>query len=382
MRPLRTASLLALSFAGLAIPCVAHAGDTEASAAPASAPAAAAPTDGACDGWFCGEETAPAKGPEVAGDTASAVGKDGTITLPGGFELPGRILEMVPGDHVTMQLGDGSTRAIPWLGIVQIKISAQIVIGGSGASPAPPPVAAPPAPSAIPAPTYAPAASPPPTYAPPPRYVDGPRRVHVRRHAPTFEPSFTLGGRFSLVSPGDSMKSVVGSGAGVEVQLGYRFARHWRMYGAVERTRFDAVPGSTGSSDSAGSTFVGAGLELNLSPDGPIGYLLDVAMGFRSLDVPLAYGSQYNLGSGTMSYSGFEPLRLSAGIAFPITKGLRLDLLAFADFGTFTSVKGDTANCVADSYGSSATCSSSTVSASAHQSYETVGLSLGGHFEL
>jgi hypothetical protein len=379
MRSLRSASLLALSLAGLAVPCVAHAGDTELSAAPT---ASAAANEGACDGWFCGgEESPPAKAPDATPDPASAVGKDGTITLPGGFELPGRILEMVPGDHVTLQLGDGSTRSIPWLGVLQIRISAQVVLGGGGvATPAPAPTATPaPAPTA--APTYTP--PPAPTYRPrpAPRFVDAPMRPHVRRHAPEFEPSFTLGGRFSLLAPGDAMKSMVGSGAGVEMQIGYRFARHWRIYGAVERTRFEAAPGNMGA-DSASSTFVGGGLELNLSPDGPIGYLLDVAMGFRSLDVPMTYGSSYSSGSGSASYTGFEPLRVSAGIAFPVAKGLRLDLLAFADFGTFSSVKGDAANCVTNSVDYSTSCSSSSTSSSVHQSYETVGLALGGHFEL
>jgi hypothetical protein len=380
MRSLRTASLLALSLAALAIPSAAHAGDTELSAAPAGAAA----SESACDGWFCGaEEAAPPKAPDVASDPASAVGKDGTITLPGGFELPGKILEMVPGDHVTLQLGDGSTRSIPWLGVMQIKISAQIVIGGGGASPAPtaPPVS--PAPLPAPATTAAPNSPPPPPVGyRAPRFVDGPRRVHVRRQQqPAFESAFTLGGRFSLLSPGDGMKGLVGSGAGVEMQLGYRFARHWRMYGAVERTRFDAGSASM-SSDSASSTFVGAGLELNLSPDGPIGYLIDVAMGFRSLDVPASYGSTYTTVSGNTSYSGFEPLRLSAGIAFPVTKGLRFDLLAFADFGTLTSAKGDVSSCTTSSSSYSTGCVTSTMSSNVHQSYETVGIALGGHFEL
>lgn len=378
MRALRSASLLALSLAALAVPCVAHAGDSELSAAPAAGGGA---SESACDGWFCGgEESAPDKTPDVTSDAASAVGKDGTITLPGGFELPGRILEMVPGDHVTLQLGDGSTRAIPWLGVVQIKISARVVIGGSGTpattTPTTTPTYTPPPP---PAPTYTPA--PPPALRPAPRFVDAPRRAHVRRHAPEFEPAFTIGGRFSLLAPGDGMRGMVGSGAGVEMQVGYRFARHWRLYGAVERTRFEAASGNSGA-ESATSTFVGGGLELNLSPDGPIGYLLDVAMGFRSLDVPMAYGSAYSTGTGTASYTGFEPLRVSAGIAFPVTKGLRLDLLAFADFGTFTSAKGDTATCVSSSVDYATSCSNTSMSSSVHQSYETVGLALGGHFEL
>lgn len=376
MRSLRP-SLIALSLFTLAIPAVAHAGDDETDAK--------APLAAGCEGWFCDDgkgepKETPAPAPEKSadgGDVASAVGKDGSIILPGGIEIPGRILEMIPGDHVTLQLGDGTKQSIPWLAVAGIRISAKIVIGGStttttSAPPPPPATTAPPV-------VITPSAPPPPA-ARAPRYVDAPRPRPIRHEKP-FESAFTLGGRFSLVAPGDAMGAMIGTGAAVEVQAGYRFSKSWRLYGALERTSFEAGRG-TGASQGGSATFIGAGLELNLSPSGPIGYLIDVAMGFRSLDVPYATNSGWGSGTTTATYSGFEPLRLTAGITFPVTRGLRLDLLAFADFGRLSEVKVDGVTCSTGSYDSQTTCGTSSVSAQVQQSYETVGLAIGGHFEL
>jgi hypothetical protein len=382
MRALRTPSVIALSLLALAIPAVAHAGD--------DASDAKAPLAGGCEGWFCDDGGSDAKAPPATGtpsdatpDTsgaASAIGKDGAIMLPGGIEIPGRILEMVPGDHVTLQLGDGSKQSIPWIGIAGIRISAKLVIGGGASTtattPAPAPTAAPPV---VIYPT--PAATPPPAPAPrTPRYVVDRPRPH-RAQKPAFEPAFTLGGRFSLIAPGDSMGTLIGAGAGIEVQAGYRFARNWRFYGAIERASFEAGHGSSLSSGGS-ATFLGAGLELNFAPDSSIGYIVDVAMGFRSLDVPYTTGGYYGTSTATATYSGFEPLRLTAGITFPITRGLRMDLLAFADFGTLTTVKADGVTCASSNYDSSNVCSAVSDSSNVHQSYETVGLAIGGHFEL
>ncbi len=369
MRPLRSATLLALSFTSLvAVPRAAHGSDE--AAAPASAEAS-------CDGWFCGgTDAAPA--PVDGEDKAGLKGEAGTVTLPGGIEIPGRVLELVPGDHVTLQLADGSDRSIPWLGVLQIKLSARIVIGGGAVSTSPP------APTAAPAtPAPVPAAAPPPVriYTSPAPVIDRPRPRRARHVKPPFEPAITLGGRFSLVSPTDSTRSIIGDGGAIEVQLGYRFSPYWRVYGALERANFGA-PTSGFYADSATSTFVGAGLEVNLAPYATIGYLFDVAFGYRTLDVPSSFSGTNGMGSGNTTYSGFEPLRLSTGIAFPVARGLRMDLLVFADLGAFSGAQGQNSLCATSSYGYSTACGGSSSSSSTNQTYETLGVALGGHFEL
>jgi hypothetical protein len=341
-------------------------------------PCAARAADGDdCEGWFCtsDESTSETASAAPAGESQkdAAIGQMGTITLPGGVEIPGRILELLPGDHVTLLLADGTTRAIAWPEVVQISISARIVIGGA-------PEPAHPGPTPIPAPAKP---EPPATtteaedVAVPVKVVDEPRPILVREHEDTFEPGFTIGAYLSLIAPGDSLTNVIGAGGALELDGGFRFAKHWRLHGVFELSQY-APANATSNADSATGVYVGGGLELNLAPDGPIGWLFDIGMGVRSLDVPIAGPN----GPGVQSYSGFEPLRLAIGLAFPLGKEARLDIRVHTDVGTFAPTTSSSYSSDACNQGTNTTYSCPSSTPAAPTTYSFTGIAIGTHFSL
>jgi phosphatidylglycerol:prolipoprotein diacylglycerol transferase len=135
----------------------------------------------------------PAATPDAATDV---------LTLTDGTKLTGKLTDIAPGDHATMQASNGRTTTVPWAQVARIEVAGVVMsydvpAAQPTAAPSPAPAAATgtaPAPTATPAPpTTTPSAEAPAAPAPPPDRVTAfpPRDYRVAFRA-TVAPSITL----------------------------------------------------------------------------------------------------------------------------------------------------------------------------------------------
>jgi hypothetical protein len=325
-----------------------------------------------CDGWFCDDGAQPDAPPVVA-----------TVPTPAGGTdvLAGTITEVVPGDHLTLRLPNGELRTLAWAELLQLQVSGKIVIG-PGAAPAPAPAPAPPTVIVAPAPPPARVIAPPPA-----PMVDEPEPAPRRLPRP-FEERASLGLRLNFLSPGDESRvtqggaplgSYVGSGTGLELDLGYRISPSWTPYVFYEHGWFRPGDANAGSADAVRSSFAGVGLRANTNPDGPIGFLFDIGVGYRWLTVPFAPGSGNGLegpgssSAGRVQYSGFQALRVGLGLSIGVTQNVRFDLALQASAGTFSRRSESGSRCAG-------ICEEIREDDRAIHSFG--GISLGSHFDL
>jgi prolipoprotein diacylglyceryltransferase len=92
-------------------------------------------------------EPAAAPAQPAATTQQPSAGSTDALTLRDGSRVTGRIVEVAPGDHATVQMPDGSTQTYPWVSVQRIEMAGVAMTYG-----APPP---PPAPSSPPAPASA-----------------------------------------------------------------------------------------------------------------------------------------------------------------------------------------------------------------------------------
>jgi len=288
--------------------------------------------------------------------TAIASADVGTITLSTGEVISGEIQQIVKGEYVIVQLPSGQVKAIAWAQIGQLAVGGSITVGGGTVPPAttpppPPPTYTPPPPTYVPPPTvYAPP-PPPPAYGPPPPMLPPPR--------PAFQPAFMMGARIGQITPGGNLVGDSGSSSNVEMSqyatpgwsfegdVGLHFSPSWTLYGFWEY-------GQLGRADAAKqperptTNAVGMGLNANTSPHGPIGFVVDVALGYRWLALSQTTMQSNGAGgftTGTERFvlSGIMPIRVGAGIAIVATSKVRIDLMAQFAAGTFSQQTGGAA---------------------------------------
>jgi phosphatidylglycerol:prolipoprotein diacylglycerol transferase len=87
------------------------------------------------------------------------------LTLKDGTKVAGKVVELTPGDHVTLLLADGQTRTFSWANIGRVELSGVTMTYDT---PAPPPPTPPPTPTPTPTPTSTP--TPPPDTSAPPQH--------------------------------------------------------------------------------------------------------------------------------------------------------------------------------------------------------------------
>lgn len=365
-----------------------------------SASSFAAAQEDSCSGWFCDDKpSTPTPAPTTPAPTwptiggIPEVGMPGVVTIPGAAGTPdvlsGTISEVVPGDHLTLKLGNGEVKVLLWSQLLSLSVSGKIVIGGSsGGSATPPPVISTPPPA-----TVIVAPPPPPVAAPPPSY-DYSQPVAPRTHE--FRERWTLGVRLNFNSPSDtstfskngpSMSNWVGGGTAIEADVGYRVSPHWTPYGFFEYGRYKTGASNDFIDDRSTSSMVGLGIRANTNPDGAVGFVIDLGIGYRWLTVP--YGglggagamegqivpqnsNTYMTQTGKVTYSGFEALRLALGLSLFNSSHFSSEVLLQGSIGTF-SHKSDANGSCSDG------CQIDDQNTGAHA---FGGISFGGHFDL
>ena len=327
--------------------------------------------------------------------TESAHAEQGKIVLTTGEVITGDVTEVVRGDHLLIKLPSGELRAVAWIaiGTMQIGASGTIVIGG-GAPPPPPPVAtttaAPPPPI-----VYAPP-PPPPSYVAPPPAPTPP--------TPRFQPKWSLGARLGTMSPGGDllgapttalaatnsvrMTDYVGTGFAIEGDAGLHFSPSWTVYGFWELWLLARGTKNSDATGTARSNAIGVGLHTNTSPRGPVGFYLDVAIGYRWLTFPMRSGfgvSSASTGGGVVgntygdaTFQGFEPPRLALGVALVLSPTFRLDIGASGLMGYFTSASLPNGACVPGA----TTTDYSSIPSERHGVHTFGSLIVAGHFDL
>lgn len=337
-----------------------------------------------CTGWFCDDSSKTDGDPKIEPKIEPwKPGEFGTATIPStipGLDsdvLSGTITELVPGDHLTLKLPNGELKTLKWGELLQLQVSGKIVIGAGAPAPAHPP----PPPSTVvispPPPKYMPPPPPAPVYAPPPDESE-PEHVAPRDE---FKERWTLGLGLSLMSPNDramftkngtALRDVIGGGTGFEASLGYRFSPSWTTYGFYEYSRFRTVAQT--SDASAHSSLAGLGLRANTNPDGPLGFFFDFGIGYRWLTLSGMPQSDASTTSD-VQFSGWEYLRLGAGLSLNSSKHVRWHVALVGSAGSFSKMKSGS-GCM----GSQGSCEE--IPEESRGSYGFGGVALGGQFDL
>jgi hypothetical protein len=130
------------------------------------------------------------------------------------------------------------------------------------------------------------------------------------------------------------------------------------------------------------SDLVGLGFQANSHPSAPVGFFVDLAQGYRWLNVPMdappppaesvnghavAYAAP---APPTWTYRGWEFVRLALGASFALTPRSRLEVAATASVGIFTNVDGVCMSC------------SSSVPPDGRSVHALGGVSVGTHWDL
>lgn len=277
----------------------------------------------------------------------------GTITLSTGEVISGEIQQVVKGEYVIVQMPGGEVKAIAWAQIGQIAIGGSITVGGGTAPPpkpaTPPPTYTPPPPTYTGGPTvYAPP-PPPPAYGPPPP-------MPVPR--PVFQPAFMLGIRIGQINPGGTLVDDSGSGSSVDMSqyaksgwsfegdVGLHFSPSWTFYGFWEYGQLGRA-NTEKQTESPVTNAVGLGLNANTSPNGPIGFVADIALGYRWFSFQ-QNGTQSDGAGGFFAttekytFGGVMPLRLGLGLAIQPTRKVRIDLMGQVSVSSFSQRTGGT----------------------------------------
>lgn len=282
--------------------------------------------------------------------TAVASADTGSIVLVSGQILVGEITQVVEGEYIMLKLPSGEVKAIAWaqIGSFQIGGSATVSTGNPTTAPpvnnTPPPVYTPPPPP----PNYY-NGPPPPPPPPPPR--------------PAFNPAFMAGVRVGSISPSGylsgsslsesetrnvAMSEYSKSGVAFEADLGIHFSPAWTFYGFWEYGMLGRGSENSGAPDASTLNTLGIGMNVNSTPNGPVGFYADLALGYRWFNFSEP-GFIAGAGQGTpppaSEYSrivaeGFMPLRIALGLAIAIGPKARLDLAGQLSLGTFTRTKG------------------------------------------
>jgi hypothetical protein len=150
------------------------------------------------------------------------------------------------------------------------------------------------------------------------------------------------------------MRDYMGSGTAFQADIGYRASPAWTPYGFFEYGSYKRGGANADTDDKPSSTAVGFGLNANTNPDGPVGFLFDIGIGYRWITVPYAAGGQYALdgigqntsGAGTVTYGGAEVLRLGLGLSFATSQTVRWDIMFQGAAGSVSHRSDSNGACV------------------------------------
>jgi hypothetical protein len=176
--------------------------------------------------------------------------------------------------------------------------------------------------------------------------------VRLNFMSPSEGSTFGKNGLHAQNGSGDySMRDYVGGGTAIQADLGYRVSPSWTPYGFFEYGSYKRGAANAGTEDKPSSTAVGFGLQANTNPEGPVGFLFDVGIGYRWITVPYEAGGQYALdgiggangAAGKVTYGGAELLRLGLGLSFATSEHVRWDITFQGAVGSI-SHRSDTNN--------------------------------------
>lgn len=166
-------------------------------------------------------------------------------------------------------------------------------------------------------------------------------------------------------SAGPSWGDAAGPGASIEVDVGGRFGRRYLVYGFWEYAQLDGGDAFHGPGDGApraSTSLWGVGLRWSSSPD-ETGLALDVGLGYRTFDLAWDDGTSLRMSSP------FE-MRLGIGADIRLSRTFTLSPMFQLTNGVFDDGTYSPAGAPSYSVGGVAA------------THGTIGLTVGGHFDL
>jgi hypothetical protein len=166
------------------------------------------------------------------------------------------------------------------------------------------------------------------------------------RSAPEY--SLWLGGRLGLLTYGggfyrnpapsrtiETTGNFVRPGVGLEVDVGARLASRYIPYLALEFGLMGPGHRFDGTTDQASTFFYGAGLRYVAGDVNRIGFVGDLSVGYRRI--------QISSGSSTWNASGVEVFRLGLGVDLRVQRRITISPVAMLSGGTLSDTRGNVA---------------------------------------
>jgi hypothetical protein len=173
---------------------------------------------------------------------------------------------------------------------------------------------------------------------------------------------------------GDKWSGLASSGLAVEADIGFRFARHYIVYGFWEHAHMGVGNDPSwrtgthsiglqafGDQDSADTDYPGIGFRWSSRPDAT-GLVVDLGLGYRSFRESWTSGTEITM-------DGFGEFRLGFGVDSRVNRAFTLSPMIMFSSGTFSNRQITLPNQPSQDIPSYA------------GSHGTVTLSVGGHFD-
>ena len=283
----------------------------------------------------------PAPAPQAAppATAAPATGGPDVIFFADGGRARGMVVEESASGGVVLRLLDGSTRRYAPGQVVRIEYS-------DGTVSAPAPRMAPPPVQPYPPPPYGPPTTPPPAWPPP---QAAPAAVPLRAGMPPISPIYFAFGIGGTGLSGEAERGVsmsdVSSGqvamlleTGVRVSPSVALGLYLDLGAADAGPAFVSVCSTPGIDCAAVSARFGALVRHTWDPAGHTSPWIAIGTAYEVLDVYADDGFT----TSDVVYSGWEMLRLMAGVDLRSNKIVGIGLYGGVAFGTFSSVEDGT----------------------------------------
>ncbi len=292
---------------------------------------------------------APVAAPSAPAEPSRAAGPLDTVYLVGGGRVRGRVIEALPREGVTIQVGDGTIRRFGPEQITRIEYGDGSVLRRRERRDAYPQSAPPPAPL----PPRSPPPYPPPAYGPPtyaPRYgPPGPMEPAVRRGMPPASPvylSFGLGGLGigGDLESGVRARDVVNGQVDLLLEGGLRLAPNIGLgldldIGVGDPT--NQVRSAFAATDYVATTArLGVLLRHTWDPTGPTAPWIAFGTGVSVLNVsatPVGSSSSHDL----FTYTGWEVFRIMAGVDLRSNPVFGVGLYGAVSWTSFSKYEDD-----------------------------------------
>jgi hypothetical protein len=217
-------------------------------------------------------------------------------------------------------------------------------------------------------------------------------RVAEPVHAPKY--SFWLGGRLGLLAYGGGMYqdpadpttnvgydettgNFVTNGLALEGNIGFRLARRYIPYFALELGLVGPGHRFQGTQTSAGTSFLGIGFRFLAGDVDSVSFASDISFGFRRFGVSNS--------SGSWSATGFEFLRLGLGAEVRVSTHFTVSPMLTVSGGTLTDTSGSISFAPNQGDGMTGTpdyVNHGQVAPGAQTTYVSLVIGCGAHFDL